>query len=126
MEVGWRNKRGRQIGVLEKLFYKTLIYFLVFFIAFLGVPLPIPRYAPKPLRIVKDLLDTPDAEATEQVEKVQSGSASITGVSRSTTASITVVDLEKSFLVMSCEGVGGVGSIPAGATSGEFGSTDEL
>jgi len=100
-----------------RIFSKVLIHCLVFSIVFLGVPLPqIPQYIPevirRPLEIVKEAIESPEAEAAiGQIKRVQRGMGTINSGDSSVDGVFTNdVTMSQSFVI-----VGGA----AGSAKGE-------
>src|SRR3989338_1017709 len=75
---------GKKGPWAQRVFFKALIYILIFSIVFLGVPLPsVPRYIPEPIReslqLAKealDFLEIPEAQAV-QVKNAYKGTTNI-------------------------------------------------
>ena len=90
-----------------RIFVKTIVFSLVFSVAFLGVPLPhtFNRYiekVPKPVQTALDMLTTQLAEAS-QVYRIQRGEVDILQTEFAVTTDIdAAVDMNKSVVFEKC------------------------
>ncbi|MFC1708972.1 hypothetical protein ACFL2J_02785, partial [Candidatus Omnitrophota bacterium] len=104
-----------------RILVKTIVFSLVFSVAFLGVPLPHPfntyiEKAPKPVQMAIDALRIPEACAS-QIKRVQKGQITVGPTALGSIVKIEEVDITKSFVVISVDSASG-----ADAFDGLFGA----
>ncbi len=90
MKDGWQYNTRKKIGIKEGIFFKALTYLLVIATSPAGVPFQFSEHAPKPIKIVREMLDVPEAMAAQST----TGGLQINKVYRGTKAFATTVGEE--------------------------------
>ncbi|MFH1411228.1 MAG: hypothetical protein ABIG55_01090, partial [Candidatus Omnitrophota bacterium] len=88
---------------MNRFFYRTVVYTMVFSLIVMGVPLPLPERAPRPVRALSKALDIMDAAKAYgvQVKKVQKGTVEFAALDIAKTVDITAVDTSKTVILVS-------------------------
>ncbi|MFH1868380.1 MAG: hypothetical protein ABH843_05365, partial [Candidatus Omnitrophota bacterium] len=106
MKPGWEYLKYDQSRQSPSLLYKAIVYLLVFIIAILGVPLPMPVQVSRHFEAIKDvqdIIETEEAEAT-QVKRVQHNFSDISYTDEFETETLPyAVDTNNAMVLLSVE-----------------------
>ncbi|MFH1837851.1 MAG: hypothetical protein ABH862_07055, partial [Candidatus Omnitrophota bacterium] len=94
--------KGEKPTSVNRFFYKTIVYIMVFTLMWIGVPLPLPQYAPRPVRTLQGALDMKEAQAEqEQVTGREEETVTfVTGDGAKIMTLSRLVEMDKSFVVV--------------------------